>query len=100
MGATAAAIIIRKEKQLVAHFQQAQATTPAMAQTMAALGIDEGTALRRLRTRAVIREGAPGSLYLDEPSWQALRKTRLRMVIVMLVIVIALAIAAFLSSRT
>ncbi len=100
MGGAVAAIIIRKEKDLVAHFQRARALSPATAQSPGALGIEEGTALRRLRDRAVIREGAPGTLYLDEPSWQALRRTRQRMVAVMLIIVIALAIIAALASRT
>jgi hypothetical protein len=99
MGAAAAAIIIRKEKDLVAHFQQARAVSAATAQTLGALRIDEGIALRRLRERAVIREAAPGTFYLDEPSWAALRYVRRRLMTVMLLLALAVAIAIAVASR-
>ena len=97
MGA-AAAIIIRREKDLVAHFQQARAVSSSTAQSLGALRVDDGTALRRLRARAVIREGAPGTFYLDEPSWLALRSSRRRMITVLLLIAVGLGIAAALAS--
>jgi hypothetical protein len=101
MGAVAAAIIIRREKDLVAHFQQARATSAATAKSLSALGVEENMILRRMRERAVIREGAPGTLYLDEPSWVALRHTRRRLMTVMLFIVLAFSIGiAIMSSRT
>ncbi len=99
MGAAAAAIIIRKEKDLVAHFQQARAISPSSAQSLGALRVEDGMALRRLQERAVIREGAPGMFYLDEPSWLALRHTRRRVITVLLLIVVALGITAALASR-
>jgi len=98
MGA-AAAIIIRKEKDLVTHFRHARALSPATAQRLGALGVDEGTALRRLRNRAVIREATPGAFYLDEPSWLALGRTRRRLILVALVIVVAMGIATALIGR-
>ena len=93
MGAVAAAVIIRKEKDLVAHFVQARALSIETAQSLGTLRIDEGVGFRRLRERAVIREGAPGAFYLDEPSWEALRRTRLRMVTVMLLVALTLGIS-------
>ena len=99
MGAVAAAIIIRREKDLVSHFQQARATSSATAQTLGALHIDDGMILRRLRERAVIREAAPGTFYLDEPSWLALRGIRRRMATVMLLVVVVLGIAAVIATR-
>ena len=98
MGA-AAAVIIRREKDLVAHFRQARAVSPSTGQSLGALRVEEGRALRRLRVRAVIREGAPGTFYLDELSWVALRNTRRRMITMVLVIAVALGVSAALASR-
>jgi hypothetical protein len=95
MGAAVAAIIIRKEKDLVAHFRAAGAISPATALTPEALGVHQRIAWERLVIRAVIREAAPGSFYLDEPSWVALRRTRQRLAIVMVVIVVAVAAFVF-----
>jgi hypothetical protein len=39
-----------------------------------------------LRDRAVIREAAPGTYYLDEEVWTAVRRTRRRVATVFLVI--------------
>jgi hypothetical protein len=99
MGAVAAAIIIRREKDLVAHFRTAGSMSAASAQTLSALRIEDGMILRRLRKRAVIRESAPGTFYLDEPSWLAIRGIRRRMVTVMLLVVLAFAIAAVIAAR-
>jgi hypothetical protein len=99
MGTTAAIIIIRKEKDLVSHFQQAQAVSLATAQSLGALGVGDGTALRRLRSRAVIREASPGTFYLDEPSWLALGRTRRRLILIALLIVVGLGIATALTGR-
>ncbi|MEO8634051.1 MAG: hypothetical protein ABI587_02130 [Gemmatimonadales bacterium] len=98
MGAVAA-IIIRREKELVAHFRQAGAVSSATAQSLGALHVDDGTPLQRLRERAVIREGAPGTFYLDEPSWLALSHARRRLMLVMLVVVVVFGVAAALASR-
>jgi hypothetical protein len=98
MGAAAAAIIIRKEKDLVAHFRAAGAISPATAMTPDALGVHQRLAWERLVTRAVIREAVPGSFYLDEPSWVALRRTRRRLAIVMLVVAVSLAAFVFFRS--
>lgn len=99
MGSAAAAIIIKKERDLVDHLQQERATSPAAAKSLAALRIEDSLALRRLRERAVIREAAPGTFYLDAPSWEALRRTRHRMVAIMLLIVIVLGVTALIVSR-
>lgn len=91
MGA-AAGVIIRKEKDLVAHFRDARAVSPDTAQSLGALRVDEeAMAWRRLRNRAVIRQGAPGTYYLDEPSWEALGRIRHRLILVALLIVLAAA---------
>jgi hypothetical protein len=98
MGSTAA-IIIRKEKDLVAHFRQARAVSPATAQSLTALRLDDGRALGRLRTHEVIREGATGTFYLDEPRWLALCQTRRRMALLAVLIIAGLGIASALAGR-
>lgn len=97
MGAAAAAAILRRrEQQVIDDFRAAGATSPERAQSYTAIGLGDSLAIRRLRTRAVIREAAPGTYYLDEEVWAALRRTRQRLVITMLSIIAVLAIAALL----
>jgi hypothetical protein len=89
MGA-AAAVILRKEHDVVASFRGAGATTPANARSPEELGLDRHLVFHRLVTRAVLREADEGRFYLDEPSWHALRGFRRRMVMVMLVVLFAM----------
>lgn len=101
MGAAAAvAVIIHREKDLVAHFRQAGAVAAASAKSPSELGVHERMAWERLVERAVIREASPGAYYLDEQSWNALRRMRRRMGVVLLTILLLLALAAlYLSPR-
>jgi hypothetical protein len=97
MGAAAAAAILRRrEQQVIDDFRAASATSPDRAQSYTAIGLGDSLAIRRLRNRAVIREAAPGTYYLDEEVWAAVRRTRQRLVITMLSIIAVLAIAALL----
>ncbi|MDE3052893.1 MAG: hypothetical protein KGL38_07260 [Gemmatimonadota bacterium] len=99
MGASAmAAILIKRERQLVDHFRGAGATTPGAAKSPDELGVATRLAWERLVQRAVIREAAPGRYYLDEPSWEAQRALRRRMILVMLVIGLAVAALAVATS--
>jgi hypothetical protein len=89
MGAAAvAAIIRRREREVVDDFRTAGALSPETAQSYTAMGFGESLGLRRLRNRAVIREAAPGTYYLDEEVWAAVRRTRRRMATVFLVILV------------
>jgi hypothetical protein len=99
MGAVAAAAIIHKEKEIVANFRAANALTPAAARTPASLGVHEGFAFRRLREHAVLREAEGGRLYLDEPSWQALRFIRRRIAMVLITIIVFLGVVTFLDAQ-
>ena len=74
----AAAIIVRKQKQWVAVFRAAAATSPERAKTLGELGIPTGSAARRLRGHDVLRETPAGALYLDEVAWDRLRARRKR----------------------
>ncbi|MDQ6738690.1 MAG: hypothetical protein M3Z30_13455 [Gemmatimonadota bacterium] len=88
MGAGVAAVIVAKERRIVEAFQSAGATSPERAIMVHDVGVGDGIALRRLRSHAVIREATPGHLYLDQEVWDALRRTRRRMMLVMLVVLL------------
>ncbi|MEP6589943.1 MAG: hypothetical protein ABJC19_02065 [Gemmatimonadota bacterium] len=95
MGA-AAAVIMMKEKELVAHLREAGATSSATAKRLDTMRVDfGGVAFRRLQRRAVVREASPGLWYLDEPSWEALRGIRRRMLLILLVVLLAGVAAAY-----
>jgi len=90
MGAAAAAVAIA-ERRIVEAFEVAGATSVATARTPDEVGVDPASlSWRRLTSRAVVREAAPGSglYYLDREVWQAVRRTRMRLVIVFLVILL------------
>jgi len=86
MGAAVAAILIRREKEVVDDFRAAGATSRESAKSYTAIGLGESLGLKRLRDRAVIREAAPGTYYLDEEVWTAVRRTRRRVATVFLLI--------------
>ena len=85
MGAPAiAAILRRREQEVVDDFRAAGATSPATAQSYTAIGLGDSLAIKRLNNRAVIREAAPGLFYLDEEVWAAVRRTRQRIATVLI----------------
>jgi hypothetical protein len=93
MGAAVIAMIAKKERDLVGLFTREGATSPVAAKTLQELNIDRpGVAMRRLRSRAVVRETG-GRYYVDLESWQALRRTRQRMALIMGLIALALAVS-------
>jgi hypothetical protein len=92
MGAPAvAAVMRRREQEVVDDFRAANATSPERAQPYEALGFGESLALKRLHNRAVIREAAPGRFYLDEEVWAAVRRTRRRIATVIILMILILA---------
>jgi hypothetical protein len=94
MGATAAAaVIIRKERELVEHFTDAGAVSPSSARSPSDLGVHERFAWIRLVERGVIREAAPGRYYFDEPTWVALRRRRRQLSRVLMIFAGVLAVA-------
>ncbi|MDQ6718430.1 MAG: hypothetical protein M3Z17_08810 [Gemmatimonadota bacterium] len=85
MGAPAvAAVIIRKERELVELFQSAGAISPATAKTLDDVGVEQAWPLSRLRRRAVVREVGPGRFYVDEEVWVAMRGMRQRIILMLL----------------
>ena len=87
MGAAAiAAVVRRREREVVDEFRAAGGTSRETAQSYTVIGLGQSLGLRRLRERAVIREAAPGTYYLDEEVWTAVRRRRRRIATVFLVI--------------
>ena len=87
MGAPAiVAVMRRRENEVIDDFRAAQATSREKAQSYMAVGLGHSLALKRLRERAVIREATPGTYYLDEEVWTAVRKTRRRIGSIMILV--------------
>jgi hypothetical protein len=99
VGVIAAGVIVRKEREIVDTLRAAKAITPASAGRPDSLGIHEGVAFQRLLGRAVVREAAAGTYYLDEPSWTALRVIRRRLALGTLTLVFLLGVAGYLAAR-
>jgi hypothetical protein len=92
MGAAAAAVVVA-ERRMVEAFVRAGATSAESALTPDEVGVETSSlGWRRLTNRAVIREAAPGSgrYYLDREVWQAVRRTRMRLLVVVVVALLGL----------
>jgi hypothetical protein len=101
MGASAAAaIIIRRERELVEHFRSHAALSAAAAKTPTELAVEQRMAWVILLNRGIIRDAGGGRFYLDEAAWEANRAMKRKMAAVMLVVFIcAAAAAAFATSN-
>jgi hypothetical protein len=92
MGAAAGAVVVA-ERRMIEAFERAGATSAATALTPDEVGVETSSlGWRRLTNRAVIRETAPGSgrYYLDREVWQAVRRTRRRLLAVVVVVLLGL----------
>ncbi len=96
---TVAAVILAKERRMVNRVHAAGAVSREQARTLEELGITRGVILRRLRERAVIREGSPDHFYLDEESWAAVRRSRRRAIHVLGVIALVVLFAVLFGRR-
>jgi len=89
MAAAAAAVIVRKEKEIVNIFRGAGALSAERARDPEQLGVHQHLAFHRLVQRAVLRNAGDGRFYLDEMSWNALRNTRRRVAVLVLAVLAA-----------
>jgi hypothetical protein len=96
---TVAAVILARERRMVGRLRAAGAVSPEQARTLEELGISRGVILRRLRERAVVRQAGPDRFYLDEPSWEAVRRSRRRAIHVLGVIALILLFAVIFGRR-
>ena len=93
------AIIMRRERDTVAAFRAARATSPETARPPESLGLGNDLIRRRLEAEAVLRPGRdPGTLYLDEPSWAAANRRRHRLVLILLALAILAGAAVLLGT--
>jgi len=96
----AAAIILRKERDIVNTFRGAGATSANAARDPGELGIERRVPFRLLEKHAVLRDAGDGRFYVDEPSWNALRSMRHRLAFVLIALVVIVFIAGgFFASR-
>lgn len=100
MGA-AVAVLIAKERHIVAAFERAGAVTPERSQTPEEIGVDDQRlAWRRLREREILRDAGEGRYYVDLGVWEATRRLRRRMALVLLaMILLAALVPALLTVR-
>ena len=96
---TVAAVILGRERRMVATFEAHGAVSPASAKTLEQLGLHGGIILHRLRERAVVREASYEHYYLDRESWAAVRRGRRRAVHVAAAIALALLLAVLFGTR-
>ena len=84
----AVTVILIKERQVVAAFARAGATSASTAVYPSDIAVDlGGVGGRRLIELAVLREAGEGRYYLDLLSWEALRRQRRRILFVILLII-------------
>ena len=84
---------------MVATFVAHGAVSREQARTLEDLGVTPGIVLRRLRDRAVIREAAEDHYYVDQESWNAVRRSRRRAIHVVAVILLAIMLAVIFGTR-
>jgi hypothetical protein len=84
MGAAVAAVVLRKEREIVDVYRRAGATNPGAARSLEELQLEPGFIPNRLVRSAVLRETSDTRYYLDEPTWHAMRIRRHRMLFVVL----------------
>ena len=84
---------------MVARFVAAGALSRERAQSLQQLGLNRGVILRRLRERAVVRQAAPDLYYVDEESWNAVRRMRRRAASVIAAVALAIIFAIVFGAR-
>ncbi|HYN83327.1 MAG TPA: hypothetical protein VES88_17750 [Gemmatimonadaceae bacterium] len=95
-----AAVIRRREREVVDDFRRGGATDPTSAKSLADLGLEDSWPVRRLQRRAVIREPQPGIMYLDEEVWAAVLRTRRRVALTTTAVLVVIIIAVWMGFVT
>jgi hypothetical protein len=94
MGASVIIAAMRmREEEVIRDLRAAGATSPAAARTVGDLGLEDSRAINRLRNQAIVREAAPGKLYLDEEVLSATRRRRFRILWMLIVILVLVLVA-------
>ena len=95
MTTSSVALMRLRENDVVDDFRRAGAVSPTSAKSLAEIGTGESLAFARLCERAVIQQPTPGCFYLDEEVWEAIRRQRRRLglILVTTLVLVTLAIA-------
>jgi hypothetical protein len=100
MGASvAAAVVIRKQRELIERFRHFDATRPERARSIDELGVDTRMVWAGLLRDGVIRESATGLFFLDEAAWAQHQRDRRRRLVIVLTVVAAATVAILLLRR-
>jgi len=97
MSAATAAVAAsrRRQRELVAAFAGAGAVDATHARTPEELGVrDRLHVVQHLRDRGVLRLAAPGHYWVDLHAWQALRRRRKRLVLIVALIAFVIGVIA------
>jgi CubicO group peptidase (beta-lactamase class C family) len=93
------AVILAKERRMIARFMAAGATSRERARSLEQIGVTRGVILRRLRERAVVRQVGTDLYYVDQESWRAVRRMRRRAISVIAAIALAIIFAIVFGTR-
>jgi hypothetical protein len=78
----------KREREVRQAFHDASALDPVSARPLSDLGLEESRALSRLERHKIVRESSPGCYYFDEEIWDAVRKNRFRMALMIFAAVV------------
>ena len=100
MGAAVAAIVVKREREVVEAFVHAGAIDPAKALTLDEVGANRFA--HRLVAAGVLREAQPGSgrYYVDFERWMERQRIRRRIGVSMLVILLLIGLFVFFRTKT
>ena len=76
------AVVIRRQKKIVAAFRDAGAVSKSTAVTPASLKVEEKRPFHHLKRQKVLRDGGGGRYYFDSVNWTKLLARRRRRAIV------------------
>ncbi len=79
---------------MIEQFRARGATSTTAARTLDAIGILDDRTFQHLRNRGIVREGAPGTFYLDEVALEARAQARRRLRPFLLALAVVLALVA------
>ena len=84
------AVVVMHQNRLMRRFQDAKATDPKSARTLAEIGCRNSWIFRRMAARGVFIETEDGRFYIDEDAARRFVKRRWRVAFIFLAVVIVL----------
>src|SRR4051812_2487395 len=97
---SAAAIVVKKQKDIVRAYERAQATDVSRAMAPESIDVRQSLVFKGLIRRGVlVPAGDSGKFYLDIERWAAFRKRRRALVMIFMTAVVIGGVVAFFVSR-